>query len=126
MTFAELARSLGNNIGLTLHDDVASPLEIRVNELAVTLTEERRGETSDLVVSAILGTVPDKDELGAYRVMLDANVFWTATADCTLGVNAQTREAVICYRAPIKGLDGNRLGADLGLDRRGNEVHATY
>lgn len=107
--FGELMVSLGREIGLPLDAEVSSPVEIRIDDLLVTLTAGDPSGKQELLFCAALGIVPEARETEAYRVMLDANVYWTATAGCTLGVNADTREAMLCFRAPMEALDGRRL-----------------
>ncbi|MDO1583200.1 type III secretion system chaperone [Rhizobium oryzicola] len=109
MDFSKLINELSAEIGLSVVSDIISPFEIVVDALAVTLTQEDRGTGSSLVLSCLLGAIPEEHELDAYRVLLDANTFWNATADCTLGVNAQTRQAYICYRIMDDGISGERL-----------------
>lgn len=106
--FQELMRALGREIGIALDGEMTGQVEITIDGLAVTLALNGRAGIEDLVLSSRLGVVPPESELDIYRLMLDANVLWTATADCTLGVNADTREAVICFRSEIERLDGPR------------------
>ena len=106
--YGDLMTGLGREIGLDL-SAAESPVEIRVDDFPVTLTAYDSAGNGDIVFSAILGRVPEAAELQVYRVMLDANVFWTATADATLGVNADTREAVVCFRTPMADLDPRGL-----------------
>jgi hypothetical protein len=114
MTFNELVRALADEVGVPLSGEIDSPLEFTIDGLPITLGRDLRGGVEDIVLYALLGTVPEGRELEVYRVLLEANVLWSATADGTLGVNSATREVMICYRRPVEGLDGQSGAALLG------------
>jgi hypothetical protein len=111
-TFDGLMRALAREAGLKDDFEAASPLEFTIGDTAVVISLDRRGDADDIVLHSRLGIVPEARELDVYRVLLEANVMWSATGDATLGVNSATREALICYRYALKDLDA---GAFAGL-----------
>jgi len=109
--FVELVRALGDAVGLKVDWQPLSPIELSVDGLVVVISFERRGEADAIVIHSDLGEVPAERELEVYRVLLEANVMWSATGDATLAVNSATRQALMCYRMTIKDLDGPRFVA---------------
>src|SRR5215471_3744342 len=104
--FATLVRALANEAGLTVGWEPESPIEFKVDGMPVVVSVDRRSGADDIVVYSRLGQVPQTRELEVYRILLEANVMWSATGDATLAVNSGTREALICYRYPMKELTG--------------------
>lgn len=84
------------------------PLQIRVDDIAITFEYDTKKPDS-LIIHTALGVLPAEHELALYRAFLDANLFWTGTADATIGVNSSTREAVIAYAFDYRDMNGERL-----------------
>lgn len=111
--FEQLLAEVGREVGVEL-GGTAGPIEFDFDGFPVTIAADDRSGQEDIVLSARLGTVPVARELEVYRLLLEANVFWSGTADATLGVNSATREALICYRRPMEGLGGKDAAGLLG------------
>ncbi len=107
--FSALMADMARFVGLEATESMDSPVEFQVDGLPLTLTYDDRGTGNNLLIHADLGTVPEDKELEVYRVFLEANLFWSATADATLGVNSDTREAILAYQFPLEGVDGEML-----------------
>ena len=107
--FHELLQSLADHLDVPLPEGLGSPAEFTVDDMVLNLAYDDRSTGDDLIVSATLGVVPEASELEVYRVLLEANVFWSGTGDGTLGVNSATREVYLAYRMPIESLDGESL-----------------
>lgn len=112
--FTRLIRDLIAEIGLPPAGEVASPVELTVDDFTLVLSTDARSEGEDIVLYAGLGTVPAARELEVYRVLLEANLLWSGTGNATLGVNSATREAMLCHRLPIAELTGGTLAALCG------------
>lgn len=104
-TFEVFIAALAQTLGLDLGQKPESPVEITIDELPITITGEVVGTDQFFILHAPVGTVDAQNELPMYRMLLEANLLWSATANATIGVNSATREALICYRAPALGLD---------------------
>lgn len=109
--FSELMRALSDDLGLELPAEIVSPAEFTLDDVPVILSSEIRSGLEEIVLHALLGTVPEAREVEVYRVLLEANVMWSGTGDATLGVNSATRGVVLCYRNPADRLTGASLGA---------------
>jgi hypothetical protein len=109
--FASLIGALSANAGLGLDWKPVSPVEIAIDEMPVVISLDRRSGSDSVVLYSRLGEVPLQRELEVYRVLLEANVMWSATRDATLAVNSATREALLCYRSPIEGLEPDNFVA---------------
>ncbi len=107
--FAALIAEMARFVGLEPAASLGSPVEFKVDGVALTLAYDDRSTGDDLLIHASLGTVPEAKEVEVYRVLLEANLFWSATADATIGVNSDTREAILAYRLPLAGMDGEML-----------------
>jgi len=104
--FATLVRAFAQEAGLAVDWEPVSPIEFTIDDLPVVISLDRRTGMDDIVIYSRLGTVPEARELEVYRILLEANVMWSATGDATLAVNSATREALLCYRYPMKDLAG--------------------
>lgn len=111
--FEQLLAEVGQEVGVDLKG-TQGPIEFDFGGFPVTIASDDRSGQEDVVLSAQLGTVPAARELEVYRLLLEANVFWSGTADATLGVNSATREAILCYRRPAEGLAGKDMAGLLG------------
>ena len=89
-----------------------SPVNFELQGVTVSLKSENRTGRPELWLCTELIEVPDEHELEIYRLLLEANLLWQGTADATIGVNSNTRLALLAFRAPIQELDAERL---LGL-----------
>ncbi|MGI6246774.1 MAG: type III secretion system chaperone [Pseudochelatococcus sp.] len=110
-TFENLIVGLAREAGIILSGTIESPVEFRYDGLPVVISEDLRSGVSEVIVHAQLGEVPREHELEVYRILLEANVLWSATADATLGVNSDTRQVIICYRMPLAGLEPESFAA---------------
>ncbi len=111
--FTDLMTALTRDAGLAVTGSLESPLTFTVGEMAVTLSSETHFEVESIVFHADLGEVLPARELEIYRLLLEANVLWSATAFATLGVNSATRGVVLCYRCEAEALTGESLAAVL-------------
>ncbi len=107
--FESLVAELTRDAGLEVSASVESPLDITVDDMTVTLSSETHYDVETIVFFARLGEIQPAYELPVYRLLLEANVLWSATSFATLGVNSATREAIICYRYPAEELTGENL-----------------
>jgi hypothetical protein len=114
-TFESLITGLAREAGVSLAGAVESPVEFRHEGFPVVISEDRRTGATEIIVHARLGEVPEARELEVYRVLLEANVLWSATSDATLGVNSETRQAILCYRTPLAGLEPKAFALMLGV-----------
>ena len=112
--FDQVLDELCKELGLDDAKGLASPVELVIDELPVTLASDHRASGDDLLMYASLGTVPERRELEVYRAILEGNLLWSATGDATIGVNSATREALIAYRMPLDGLNGEGLARMAG------------
>lgn len=104
-TFANLISALAQSLELNLTEAAESPVEITVDDLTITVSREVVADVEDIVLFSVIGTVEPRGELETYRLLLEANVLWSATAFATLGVNSATREVVICFRCKASETD---------------------
>lgn len=107
--YAALIEAFARDVGLDLAGEVPSPADITIDGERITLAYDDRTQGDDLVMYASLGIVPQESELAVYRGLLEGNLLWSATADATIGVNSQTREAMIAYKRPIAGMTAETL-----------------
>lgn len=107
--FNTLIDSLAKELGFDSSGELVSPVELTIDDLALTLAYDARSGEDDVLIYASLGTVALERELTVYRALLEGNLLWSATADATIGVNSATREALIAYRLPMRGIDGAGL-----------------
>lgn len=96
--FATLVAALGREAGLDVNWSPVSPVDFELDGLTVTILSDRRSGAEEIILYSRLGEIPEARELAVYRVLLEANVLWSATGDATLGVNSSTREAIMCFR----------------------------
>jgi Tir chaperone protein (CesT) family len=96
--FATLVKVLGQELGLDASWEPKSPVEMEIDGLTVNIASDRRSGEEEVIFWSRLGQIPQERELVTYRILLEANVLWSATGDATLGVNSATREAVMCFR----------------------------
>ena len=107
--FNQLIQALSNNLGLNSEINLQDPITLEIDDMPLTIAYDARSGGDDILLYASLGTVAENQELLVYRTMLEGNLMWSATADATLGVNSETREAMIAYRMPIAGLESDGL-----------------
>lgn len=110
--FADLLSAFKRDAGLEQSDDLQNPFEVTVDDIPVTVSCETRVGELQVVLYAPLGQIEEADELAAYRTLLDANVLWKVSNDCTLGVKADTRQVIICFRMSVPEV-GRRSLADV-------------
>lgn len=96
--FATLVKALGQEAGLDIGWEPTSPVEFEVDGLTVNIASDMRSGAEEIILWSRLGVIPEERELVTYRILLEANVLWSATGDGTLGVNSATREAIFCFR----------------------------
>lgn len=113
--FSDLIKAFAEDLGIDPGAAIASPIEVTVQDIAVTLTCDDRSLGDDLVLHTSLGIVPEAAELAVYRGLLEGNLFWSATGDATIGVNSVTREALLAYKRPLAGMTAESLSAALAL-----------
>lgn len=111
MDFVELVRALSAEAGIELGQEPVSPVRFKVGGVGVVISREHREDEDSIVLHSELGEVPAEREVEVYRVLLEANLMWSGTADATIGVNSATRQAVACYRLETKDLEGPRFVA---------------
>ncbi len=111
--YESLMESLAIHLGLPTDRSWNGPVDLRVDDLAVTLEPRQSDSVTEIWMHVSLAVVPEERELEMYRALLAGNMFWCGTADATIGVNSQTREAKIARRLPLDGLDGQQLAATL-------------
>ncbi len=109
LRFETLMESMLFCMGMQVDRDLVSPLELEVSGIHLTLHYDNRSLREDLIITADLGLVPPEAELEAYRAFLEGNLLWSGTADATIGVNSDTREALMAYRTSLEDLDGKSL-----------------
>jgi len=109
--FEELVSAMAEHMGLPLAGRPESPLEIILGGTAVTLSGETISDIEDIVLAANVGTVSRHREIELYRLLLEANVHWSATRFATLGVNSATLGVILCYRCRAAELSGETLAA---------------
>lgn len=102
--FEELARSLS----MALPSPLQSPLQLKLDDIAIEQDEAIPGT---LVIHRSLGIIPLLRETEISRALLEANLFWSGTGEATIGVNSETREAVIAYRADYRAMKVEGLRA---------------
>lgn len=100
--FETLIRALAGSAGVPLEAPPESPMAFSVDGVTVILSRDLRSGVEEIIMHSGLGPVPAERELTVYRVLLDANLLWSATRDATIGVNSATLEAMICYRLPAQ------------------------
>lgn len=106
--FADMLRASG----VTGTSEIERDLDITIAGAPISLSFEPIQGSEQVALSARIGKVPKARELEIYRLLLEANVNWSATRFATLGVNSSTLDAVICFRCSMDGMSGEGL-ADL-------------
>jgi len=101
--------SLARHLGLPTDRSWNGPVDLYVDDFPVTLEPYDGPASEEIWIHMPLSVVPEEREVEIYRVLLEGNLFWSGTADATIGVNSQTREATLAYRMAIDGLDARRL-----------------
>ena len=96
--------------GITATANVERDVDITIGDVAISLSFERLAERDQVALSSRIGKVPRSRELEVYRLLLEANVNWSATRFATLGVNSATMDVVICYRCGMAEMTGEGLG----------------
>jgi hypothetical protein len=109
--FVGLVRTLSAEAGIELSQEPVSPVRFKVGGVGVVISREHRDDEDSIVLHSELGEVPTEREVDVYRLLLEANLMWSGTADATIGVNSTTRQAVACYRVATKDLEGPRFVA---------------
>lgn len=92
-------------------EEIVDPVAFNFEDMEVMLSLDGRGDDDAVIFSAPFGLVPADRELALYREFLDANLFWSGTNAATIGVDSDTREAVLCLRAPLAGLCAEQIAA---------------
>lgn len=98
--------------GLDVMAEVERDIDVDIDGVAISLSFEPINDVEQIALSARIGKVPGAREIEIYRLLLEANVNWSATRFATLGVNSATKDAVICYRCAMDAMTGDGL-ADL-------------
>ena len=83
-------------------------MRLSFDDITVTF-DLRSKQPNALLIYTSLGSVPAEHELSLYRAFLEANLFWSGTADATIGVNSATREAIIAYSIDLSAITGENL-----------------
>jgi hypothetical protein len=104
--FDELARSMS----MHLPSPLEFPLQLNLGDVAIAI-EHDEAMPGTLVVYRSLGVVALSRETEISRALLEANLFWSGTGDATIGVNSETREAVIAYRVDYREMKVEGLAA---------------
>lgn len=103
-----LFSDFAKHLGLTLPQPFELPLRLSFDDITVTF-DQRSKQPNALLIYTSLGSVPVEHELSLYRAFLEANLFWSGTADATIGVNSATREAIIAYSIDLSAITGENL-----------------
>ena len=109
-TFTNLIEGWAKQQGWDLEQDWESPLEFDVDEGAISLAYQNAAD-EEIWLYGVLARVPEHRELEVYRVLLEANHFWSGASDATLSVNSITLEAMLAYRISLKELNVEILTA---------------
>lgn len=112
---AAMLGDLYKYLGLDEPGETETGFTLEIDGIPLHLSRDDRSSAEELVIYSPLGTVPEARELVAYRVFLEANLFWSATGDATLGVNSDTREAFLAYRLADLAVEPEGLLKVLGL-----------
>lgn len=110
--YQELFKDMLAASGLDAMAEVERDIDVKIGDVAISLSFEQINGVEQIALSARIGKVPKAREIEIYRLLLEANVNWSATRFATLGVNSATMDAVICYRCAMDGMTGESL-ADL-------------
>ena len=108
-SFKSLMADFSQQLGHEFDEEWESPLEVAIDDVVVTFSEYARTGEEELLLFADLGQIDEANELETYRALLEANLLWSGTGDATIGVNSDTRHAVIAYRIALEPLDGEML-----------------
>ena len=107
--FSALIAELATFVKASPEQALDSPVEFDIDGTVITLHLDSNSGQDEIILSASLGVIEEKAELKTYRVLLEGNLFWSATNDATIGVNSETREAFITFKCPMSQLNGEAL-----------------
>ena len=107
--YQELFNDMLAASGLEASAEVERDIDVTIGDVAISLSFEAISGEEQVALSARIGKVPKAREIDIYRLLLEANVNWSATRFATLGVNSATLDAIICYRRAMDGMTGGGL-----------------
>lgn len=112
--YLDLLKNYAKFIGLEPVEDLLANQELLIGEIVVGLAPDDNENPYNLTFFTSLGkpaaSVP-KEKL--FQLMLEANAFWIGTAGCTLGLQNQSGEVILCGRAPLNVTTAQTLSAVL-------------
>ena len=107
--FHGVVKELAQHLKLEVPDLNEATAVVTIDDVDILLEWDGRSGGDDLVVFAEIGIVPEECESNAYRAFLEGNLFWSGTGDATIGVNSDSRMAVVAYKTGLSGLTGEAL-----------------
>ena len=87
-------KALGEKIGLDLELDSASSCTFQTDGFSVTITH--LVEIDRIALTGDLGDVPPQRPENLFRLMLEANYLFSATAGATLSLNGDNQHFALC------------------------------
>ncbi|HLO75809.1 MAG TPA: CesT family type III secretion system chaperone [Magnetospirillum sp.] len=95
-------------------DDAATVIASRilvVDELSICIEGRDEIYSEDVLVYTDLGEVAGGNAAEIIRNLLEANLIWAGTGGATIGLHPDTSHAILAYRTPMEGLNGEMLAA---------------
>lgn len=107
-TYEQILRSLAVDVGLD-PEELLSTEEIVVDHETIGLQLDGDPQSGDLVFFAVLGKPSAGGRERVLRTLLEANHFWIGTGGCTLGLQPETGNVILCGRIRLEDIDGPQL-----------------
>jgi hypothetical protein len=112
--FREFVIRLASQIGVEVaRDQIESPLQFAIGEQRVILDQDVSTQSPELIIHAEIGRIDERRELEVMRMLLEGNYLWSQTGGATLGVNSQTREVVLAWKAPLSAIPTGQVAGDV-------------
>lgn len=95
-------------------DDAATVIASRtivVDEFSICIEGRDEIYSEDVLVYTDLGEVPGGNAAEILRNLLEANLMWAGTGGATIGLHPDTSHAILAYRTPLEGLNGEMFAA---------------
>lgn len=91
---------------------LAFPLQLKFDRVLISVEHDPLWPDL-LLIHSSLGVIPAGRRLEVYRILLEANLFWSGTTDATIGVDPASQEATVAYRFDFREMAAKDLMAML-------------
>jgi hypothetical protein len=124
--FREFVSRLASQIGVEVaRDQIESPLHFVIGEQRVIPDQDVSTQSPEFIIYAEIGPIDARRELEVMRMPLEGDYLWSQTRGASVGVNPQTRDVVLAWKATLSAIASGQMAGDVGQAVKGSLISQT-